>query len=134
MLPASIRKEMAAFSVATVEEDDDEECCQDRDLITMRSPSPKKDIEKAVSSLEAPSNLEEKQGEWKSKLEQKDAQIIELEKQIQEKLVAIENLKNEVRLRRESEEQMQQIIKQYEKVMCILCDISLPLANELELL
>ncbi|TRY76380.1 hypothetical protein TCAL_03841 [Tigriopus californicus] len=106
----------------------------DRDLIAMNSPSPQKSSGDSSTPRSFPSHAEGGGGprsnraqgsvgasphqlEFQEQLLRKESQIAELEQIIQESLSTIEALKIEVKRRKESEDQMKQVLKEYEKTI-----------------
>eukprot|EP00095_Tigriopus_kingsejongensis_P008046 snap_masked-scaffold201_size263271-processed-gene-1.11 protein:Tk08046 transcript:snap_masked-scaffold201_size263271-processed-gene-1.11-mRNA-1 annotation:"transforming acidic coiled-coil-containing protein 3-like" len=97
------------------------------DLMTMNSPSPKKSpphpgsprggLPSTNHPLAAGSAGTGPGLEYQEHLLRKESQIAELEQIIQESLHTVETLKVEVKRRKESEEQMKQVLKEYEKTI-----------------
>ncbi len=121
MMPAPSREAGAANNASVLHPSEGEErAVQERDLMTMQSPSPQKDIscKRSITALSAEAGLlrAEEQHEWQEQVARKDSQINELDKLIEDNLVTIESLRAEVKMRKESEEQMKQVLKEYEKV------------------
>ena len=99
------------------------------DLIAMNSPSPpsKKtsvklnctdEGEESPAQKTKPTSLTPSQQlEFQEQLLKKDSQIAELDKLLRESLQTNENLRNEAKQRRESEDQMKQVMKEYEKTI-----------------
>ena len=106
----------------------------EKNLIAMNSPSPKKvsnsssnhdkthDSDQSTpsrpSNIESSANLDNlQQLEFQEQLLKKERSIADLEKVIKEKSEVIEKLRLEASQRRESEEQMKQVLTEYEKTI-----------------
>ena len=62
-------------------------------------------------------NNTQSQQEFQQQLLKKESQIADLDRQVEGKLQAVDRLRQEVRQRRDSEEQMRQVLKEYEKTI-----------------
>lgn len=94
------------------------------DLIAMNSPSPTKPVRgktgkegKTVTGGGKEDEAKVRELEFQEGLLQRDRRHAELEAQLAARQRDIEKLREELRVRRESEEQMKQVLKEYEKTI-----------------
>ncbi len=118
--PSMMAPPAAPVQTSTVAHEIDRRFEEEKDLMALQSPSPKKaDLPPPVKKEESSEGEESprQQLDFEQLLFKKETQITSLESACASQRAAAEKLKAEVRQRRESEEQMKQVLQEYEKTI-----------------